>query len=79
MPLDISPAKVYDDPMIPEVQAAKEKAEEARYLLKIGGISLVEAKFRCKEYIDMVNEGAKRLSKEYGNTYRPVSVSSFLR
>lgn len=62
-----------------EVLDALEKAHEARHLLRRGKISLEEAKSRCEPYIKMVNEGGKRLSKEYGNSYKPVSVTSFLR
>lgn len=56
-----------------------EKAHEARNMLRVGKISLDEAKRRVKPYIDLVNDGGKRLSREYGNTFKPVSATSFLR
>jgi hypothetical protein len=65
--------------MKPEVKKAMAAAQEARHKLRIGAISLDEAKIRVKPYIDMVNEGGKRLSKEYGNSFRPVSATGFLR
>lgn len=65
--------------MSPEVKAAKERAEKARYMLKIGAIDLDEAKAACQPYIDMVNEGARRMSKQFGNPFRSVTTTGFLR
>lgn len=62
-----------------EVLDAMELAHKARSLLRKGAISLDEAKRMCKTYIDLVNEGGKRMSKEYGNSFKPVSATGFLR
>ena len=56
-----------------------EEAHEARAELRMGQITLEEAKLRCKPYMDLVNEGAKRMCKQYGNPFRPVSATGFLR
>lgn len=65
--------------MKPEVEKAWMIALDARHKLRIGQISLEEAKVICQPYINMVNAGAKKMSKEYGNPYKQVSVTSFLR
>lgn len=62
-----------------EVRLAREKAEEAKNLLRYGKISMDEAKRRVEPYIRMVNEGGKRLAKEFGNPFRAVSATGFLR
>lgn len=62
-----------------EVRLAREKAEEAKNLLRYGKIGMDEAKLRCKEYIDLVNEGGRRLAKEFGNPFRAVTATGFLR
>jgi hypothetical protein len=62
-----------------EVQIAMDAAHEARALLRVGKITMEDAKRRCKPYIDLVNVGGKRLSKEYGNSYKPVTATGFLR
>lgn len=62
-----------------EVQKLRYEAEQARGLLRFGRITLEEAKRRCKPYIDVVNEGGKNMSREFGNPFRPVSVTGFLR
>lgn len=70
---------VYHSHMKEEVRKAMYEAQEARGLLRIGKITMEEAKARCKPYMDLVNEGGKRLSKEYGNPFKPVSATGFLR
>jgi hypothetical protein len=62
-----------------EVRNASDKAHEARALLRVGKITLDEAKRRCEPYIDLVNEGGRRLSKQYGNSFRKVTATGFLR
>jgi hypothetical protein len=62
-----------------EVQEAMDKAHEARAMLRTGKISLEQAKELVAPYIQMVNEGGKRMSKEYGNSFRPVTATGFLR
>lgn len=62
-----------------EVRLAREKAEEAKNLLRYGRISMDEAKRRCEPYIRLVNEGGKRLAKEFGNPFRAVTATGFLR
>ena len=54
-------------------------AQEARGLLRAGKISHAEAKKLCQPYIDVVNEGAKRISKEYGGKVKKVHMASFHR
>lgn len=62
-----------------EVRKAMEIAQEARGLFRFGKISEAEAKRRIQPYLDMVNEGGKRMAKEYGNTFRKVTITGFLR
>lgn len=62
-----------------EVAEAMQKAHEARSMLRVGQITFDEAKLRVQPYIDLVNEGAKKMSKQYGNPFRKVSVTGFLR
>lgn len=61
------------------VVKAKWDAETARAMLRVGKISMEEAKRRCRPYIELVNEGAKKMSKQYGNTFRAVTLTGFLR
>lgn len=72
-------AIVYNARMTPEVQKEWIVALEAKRQLRVGTISLDEAKRRCARYIELVNEGGRRLSKVYGNSYKAVSVTGFLR
>lgn len=62
-----------------EVRIAREQAEEAKNLLRHGKIGMDKAKVLVQPYIDLVNEGGKRLAKEFGNTFKPVSATGFLR
>ena len=62
-----------------EVRKAREAAEAAKNQLRYGAISLDEAKRRVAPYIKLVNEGGKRLSKQYKNPFRKVSDTGFLR
>lgn len=54
-------------------------AENAKANLKMGQISLAEAKKRAQPFIDAVNDRAKELAKEYKVNAKLMNVSSFLR
>lgn len=54
-------------------------AHLAKAKLRVGAITYDEAKKQVQPYIDAVNEGAKRIAKEFGGSYRKVTVTGFLR
>ena len=62
-----------------KMKVLKNEAEQAKYLLKIGGLSMPEAKAKIAPYISAVNEKALELSKEYKVSYKPVSITGYLR
>jgi hypothetical protein len=62
-----------------ETKKLLEDALNARYKMKIGGLTYDAAGKIVKKYIDHYNEKAKRISKEYGVPHKPLSVIGFLR
>ncbi len=62
-----------------ETKKLLEAALNARYKMKIGGITYDAATKIVKNYIDHYNEKAKKISKEYGVAHKPLSVIGFLR
>ncbi len=65
--------------MTPAVERAMNTAHEARGLFRKGQISHEEAKRLIQPYLDLVNEGGKKMSKKYGNSFRAVTITGFLR
>ncbi len=65
--------------MTPAVEKAMNAAHDARALFRKGDISHEEAKRLIQPYLTMVNEGGKKMSKKFGNSFRPVTLTGFLR
>ncbi len=65
--------------MTPAVEKAMNTAHEARGLFRKGQISHAEASKLIQPYLSLVNEGAKKLSAQYGNPFRKVTLTGFLR
>ncbi len=62
-----------------EVEKAMNEAHHARELFRVGILSHEEAKRKIQPYLDLVNEGGKRLSKKFKNKFHPVTLTGFLR
>jgi hypothetical protein len=65
--------------MTPEVEQAMNKAHEARAKFKVGKITHEEAAEQIIPYLNLVNNGGRKMSKKFGNPYRPVTLTGFLR
>lgn len=62
-----------------QLDTLRSDAENAKANLKVGQISLAEAKKRAQPFIDAVNIRAVELAKEYKMHPKLMNVSSFLR
>lgn len=62
-----------------EVEDAMNKAHEARAKFKVGKITHEQAAAQIQPYLDLVNEGGKIMSKQFGNSFRKVTMTGFLR
>lgn len=65
--------------MTTETQELMAAAHDARMRMRLGQMDQDTARAIIKKYIDHVNEGGRKIAKEYGGTFRPVSVAGFLR
>lgn len=65
--------------MKPEIKKIRDIAIAARSALRIGAISMDEAKRQAKPYIDAANKRAKEMAREFKITFRPISMTGFLR
>lgn len=68
-----------DDNMKAEVLAFKQRAEQGRYLYRIGEISQKEAKALVMPYLNAVNSKAKEIAKKYNMRPKKVDFRSFVR
>ncbi len=65
--------------MKPHVEKAMNEAHHARELFRVGVISHEQASAKIQPYLDLVNEGGKKLSKKFKNKFHPVTLTGFLR
>ena len=62
-----------------KVQEAKHQANQAQYLYQLGSITKEEALERVTPYVELHNEAATRIAKEYKMRPRTITAKSFLR
>ena len=62
-----------------EVIDAKTEATQAHYLYDVGAITKDEALQRVTQFVDLHNEAAIRLGKEYKMKARTITADFFLR
>ncbi len=65
--------------MKPAVEKAMNEAHHARTLFRVGVISHEQAKAKIQPYLNLVNEGGKKLAKKFKNNFKPVTLTGFLR
>ncbi len=61
------------------VEKAMNEAHHARELFRVGVITHTEAAAKIQPYLDLCNEGGKRLSKKFKSSFRPITLTGFLR